>query len=216
MSAGGMALAPPGRRRAFRVRSPTAPPHAPERGAQAADTRPDENRSPGGLSGVPKRPSHPRRRRIRDRAGEARYSSADPAFGRKFGPPGCDIAAYPTNRPAGPCRPASFGRVRLRHPVFAARERPHACPCSRPCAICQSRVRHGVARFGDNVGACPAERPAGPCRQKHSFHPQIITKCLILFHSVPFSGRPSSFSPSCVTLQLGTVPSWTPGAGPCR
>ncbi len=58
VSAGGMAVAPPGRRRAFRVRSPTAPPDAPERRAQAADSRSDENRSPGVLSGVPKRPSH--------------------------------------------------------------------------------------------------------------------------------------------------------------
>ena len=121
VSAGGMAVTPPGRRRAFRVHSPTTPPDAPERGAQAADTRSDENRSPGGLSGVSKRPSHPRRRRIRDRAGEARYSSADPASGRESGPSGCDVAAYPTNRPAGPCRPADTGRARLLHPVVAAR-----------------------------------------------------------------------------------------------
>ncbi len=39
VSAGGMAVAPPVRRRAFRVRSPTTPPDAPERGAAAADIR---------------------------------------------------------------------------------------------------------------------------------------------------------------------------------
>ena len=39
VSAGGMAYAPPGRRRAFRVRSPTTPTDAPERRAEAADSR---------------------------------------------------------------------------------------------------------------------------------------------------------------------------------
>ena len=39
VSAGGMAYAPPGRRRAARVRSPTTPPDATERGTEAADSR---------------------------------------------------------------------------------------------------------------------------------------------------------------------------------
>ena len=61
MSAGGMAYAPPGRRRAFRVRSPTTPPNAPERRAEAADSRSDENRYPGALPGVPKQLLSPNR-----------------------------------------------------------------------------------------------------------------------------------------------------------
>ena len=106
----------------------------------------DENRSPGGLSGVPKWPSHPRRRRIRDRAGEARYSSADPASGRGSGPSGCDVAAYPTNRPAGPCRPPVHAAVQSlqSQPVHAAVRtqsvlRPHSISLL-PCALALTRI----------------------------------------------------------------------------
>ncbi len=57
----------------------------------------------------------------------SRYVSADPASGRGSGPSGCDVAAYPTNRPAGPCRqPPSTPSLSsvLRAPSYVLRQRP--------------------------------------------------------------------------------------------
>ncbi len=107
VSADGMAVAPPIRRRAFRVRSPTTSPDAPERGAEAADTR----RTRTGLRVLPaERPVGPCAVRLLPatvRAPASMRPSADPVSGRAYGPSGCAVAAVPTTH-------LSLGRVRTR------------------------------------------------------------------------------------------------------
>ncbi len=103
VSAGGMAVAPPVRRRAFRVRSPTTPPDAPERGAEAADTR----RTRAGLRALCREypsnccPQTDADSRLRG-AGQIRICQTRVRRGvARFGD---NVGACPAERPAGPCR----------------------------------------------------------------------------------------------------------------
>ena len=64
-------------------------------------------------------------------------AGAPSASGRESGPSGCDVAAYPTNRPAGPCRPRPVrpqSSVLDFHPIppVPAR-RPRKVPGFIPC-----------------------------------------------------------------------------------
>ncbi len=112
VSAGGMAVAPPGRRRAFRVRSPTTPPDAPERGAEAADTR----RTRTGLRALCREypsnccPQTDADSRLRG-AGQIRICQPRVRHGvARFGD---NVGAYPAVRPAGPCRQMCVGHPRV-------------------------------------------------------------------------------------------------------
>ena len=103
VSAGGMAYAPPGRRRAFRVRSPTTPPNAPERRAEVADSR----RTRTGLRALCREyPSNcclqtDADSRLRG-AGQIRICQSRVRHGyARFGD---NVGACPAVRPAGPCR----------------------------------------------------------------------------------------------------------------
>ena len=103
VSAGGMAVAPPVRRRAFRVRSPTTPPDATERGTEAADSR----RTRTGLRALCREypsnccPPTDADSRLRG-AGQIRICQFRVRRGvARFGD---NVGACPAERPAGPCR----------------------------------------------------------------------------------------------------------------
>ncbi len=103
VSAGGMAYAPPVRRRAFRVRSPMTPRNVPERGAEAADTR----RKKTGLRALCREypsnccPQTDADSRLRG-AGQIRICQS--RVRREVARFGDNVGACPAERPAGPCR----------------------------------------------------------------------------------------------------------------
>ncbi len=103
VSAGGMAVTPPGRRRAFRVRSPTTPPDATERGAEAADSR----RTRTGLRALCREypsnccPQTDADSRLR---GAGQIGICQSRVRRGVARFGNNVGACPAERPAGPCR----------------------------------------------------------------------------------------------------------------
>ena len=112
VSAGGMAVTPPVRRRAFRVRSPTTPPDAPERGAQAEDTR----RTRTGLRALCREypsnccPQTDADSRLRG-AGQIRICQS--RVRREVARFGDNVGACPAERPAGPCRQTCPGHPQI-------------------------------------------------------------------------------------------------------
>ena len=103
VSAGGMAYAPPGRRRAFRVRSPTTPPDAPERRAEVADSRRTRTGLRAHCREYPSNccPQTDADSRLRG-AGQIRICQSRVRHGyARFGD---NVDACPAVRPAGPCR----------------------------------------------------------------------------------------------------------------
>ena len=124
VSAGGMAVAPPVRRRAIRVRSPTTPPDATERGAEAADTRRTRTGLRAVCRGYPSGRRTPRRRRIRDRAGRPDIHLPIPRPGAD--PARRDAMSRRTRQTAQPVHAAVRAQpvhatVRCRQPVHAVK-----------------------------------------------------------------------------------------------
>ena len=103
VSAGGMEVAPPVRRCAIRVHSPTTPPDATERGAEAADTR----RTRTGLRALCREypsnccPQTDADSRLR---GAGQIGICQTRVRRGVARFGDNVGACPAERPAGPCR----------------------------------------------------------------------------------------------------------------
>ncbi len=115
--AGGMAVAPPVRRRAFRVRSPTTPPDATERGAEAADTR----RTRTGLRALCR--EYPSNCCLQIDAGSrlrgaGQIGICQSRVRRGVARFGDNVGACPAERLAGQCRrPRPAGQCRQTHSV---------------------------------------------------------------------------------------------------